>query len=907
MSLLVIGDDQGLPAVCSHSVISVDDSAVEYKSEGDLPQTRISSKRGPSSGPPKLSFTFVTEFEKYRSVHGVVSRTMRPKCVGLADKINADSIVSSIVSIVKNSFPELSTVVYTILRSLLVPFCTFISFPMDPRDFRRFCNSMAKTARCIQNYEDDENREIGFVKYHLNVLMCEVFGDDQRPLREDWIKDSLFNGWCRVFVNRRIVRGDRKSLAFVYSLAKGSPKSWPKLGIKKQLASMEKHKKLFTSSRPPSSLAVVQSIRSCSNEVFSGLKLGKKFCPTGRATSTSTMVKGGSFNDVAEFLFPDEDDPNKPKGPPPEDGFREKWQADVLSAVRDEKNELPLDDSKPLTSRIRDVSLGPLRDLVRKSRNLKSGVFGSCVQGAKLIASGDLDGDFLKIVCLPEPGKFRILSCGPGLTYTALQPLQAAMLSAWKKHPSSTMLLQDYEARLAVMKESSPEGFDLYCSVDYESATDTLSSENTFDAFSAISSLADLGHKSTNFRTLVDLALQSLKPKMLTYPTIVTGTGLERKKHCIGKDVPSLNGQPMGHPLSFPLLCTINLSVYKETVRRYSLAYKPIVYNPDAVIINGDDMLFASDEKFYLLFLEVSREHNFVASIGKNFLSPKFAMINSKIFDMRGLPKEVGYVNQKLFAKSSLKTGDSYATPCGIAAELNRVRALLPEIDRWVPLVFNRWKDAKFSYRKAPFTPNWHVPVHLGGFGLEPILSSKVTRQQRFVAAEFARNPKLSLFFVRNDVQIQDEWIVKSRVLDSLPDPSLVAPDAFGQYCLTGPVTYPTCGGGFHTMDEPTGRDFVGKNYQSWFDLLTETARFVDGIVQPSSVYAELRLKHVFKIPNTFVSPMSLEKMEQYSNAILSFPEMSPAPDLFDPSGVRVWSNLASWDSQDGTDLLTGW
>jgi len=103
-----------------------------------------------------------------------------------------------------------------------------------------------------------------------------------------------------------------------------------------------------------------------------------------------------------------------------------------------------------------------------------------------------------------------------------------------------------------------------------------------------------------------------------------------------------------------------------------------------------------------------------------------------------------GYLNQRLIAGSSLKCGDSHATPVGIAQAVNQMCELEPRTARVIPLILERW-----SGDISGFTPNWFIPAPLGGYGLNPKFSDKeirYTRQQRIMAAKFIRDPKLALY-----------------------------------------------------------------------------------------------------------------------------------------------------------------
>lgn len=212
----------------------------------------------------------------------------------------------------------------------------------------------------------------------------------------------------------------------------------------------------------------------------------------------------------------------------------------------------------------------------------------------------------------------------------------------------------------------------------------------------------------------------------------------------------------MGHPLSFPFLCVTNLSVYQQCVsdeayRRYpgDAKARGVWMNKrmNAVVVNGDDMLFKCDRVFYTAFIELARSVGLHISIGKNYLSRDCCMINSQVFRLHrdGLMHRHDYLNLKLVTGTSLKTGDSAATPDQIGPAVQRMISRAKWTAAIVPDVFRRWQSWRYLY--SGFRPNWYVPVHLGGFGIRPLSRWPVryTREQRRVAAAMLLHPQISL------------------------------------------------------------------------------------------------------------------------------------------------------------------
>jgi len=334
------------------------------------------------------------------------------------------------------------------------------------------------------------------------------------------------------------------------------------------------------------------------------------------------------------------------------------------------------------------------------------------------------------VMILDEAAKHRILTKGDGYLYNYLQPVQGALLAAWKDMSFSTMKDQDLTAKIQKIEDTSP--FKKWVSGDYKGATDTLTR--------AISIMSTSGLPDV----LKDAAVRSLAPGgKIVYPAVKTPEKVVLQKGftCIQKE-----GQLMGHVLSFPLLCVINLAVYRLALKRYAerawddadeweIRKKIEISERDNVIINGDDIAFKADDELYDCFVEVSKEVGFVLSKGKNFFSRDTVQINSQVFHIvDGKVNRIGYLNQKMVYGVSLKGGgESSATPVDLGKELGKMVGLCKKSACTIPLAMSR-----FEHKYGNLRPNWYLPVHLGGYGIPVELNPKgevYTRDQRIFAA----------------------------------------------------------------------------------------------------------------------------------------------------------------------------
>jgi hypothetical protein len=173
---------------------------------------------------------------------------------------------------------------------------------------------------------------------------------------------------------------------------------------------------------------------------------------------------------------------------------------------------------------------------------------------------------------IPEPGKYRVITKGPGDLYTGLRRLQGFLLNRWARMPFGTMVEhmdERFRIRFLELEENRTGAF---CSGDYSSATDLMHTDATVECIERI--LENTGLT----KTLVGVsAWNSLIGSRIHYG----------KKDSLLQS----NGQLMGHPLSFPILCIINLSTYLRTMEYRSRTDAYLA----PVLINGDDILFRGD------------------------------------------------------------------------------------------------------------------------------------------------------------------------------------------------------------------------------------------------------------------------------------------------------------------------
>lgn len=588
-----------------------------------------------------------------------------------------------------------------LVRSLAVPFCAYFSLRTEwfsQRDFRRLLRSMGKIAVRIHSMENDMNREQSYIKYWLDLLMCKLFKDHQEPVRDDWNTVPLFSGFCKMVICRALARRD---VSFIYSLQKGAKQSWPQMSELKKLEAFKKHAERLGRPQVVVNPDILAKVESISQRVFTIKAMGPrvKFLPTGSACLQASRENGGALSLVQRFHYPD---------------AMEERTIGKLRALQHGLEQWRVSQFKHVSARaVEDITLNPL-----DSSSL-------CVD----------------VVALPEPGKFRMITKGDGYLYSALQPLQGQMISAWKKQWQSTMLDQDLTEKVRTI-DRKIDFMPSWISGDYEAATDLLNKSCTMAVMNGLPDIPD-----------VDVGIYSCSMAKVRYPKS-TGIG----------EVEALEGQLMGHPLSFPQLCVINAAVYHVAVDRWaefqrSLGRKErelrtkVRLMKKYFLVNGDDILFKGDSYLFRLFNLTAKEAGFKASVGKNYFSPDVCMINSQTFrrvtfNGKSKMRRFSYLNQRFVFGVNIKQDlhDGIGTPLEVAVGLNTMCEELKWSRCVIPLVFKRWKQHYFG---PMYRPNWYLPVHLGGFGLNPEFapaSSKVTYGQRKMASRFINEPGLVLY-----------------------------------------------------------------------------------------------------------------------------------------------------------------
>jgi len=249
-----------------------------------------------------------------------------------------------------------------------------------------------------------------------------------------------------------------------------------------------------------------------------------------------------------------------------------------------------------------------------------------------------------KVCPVLEPLKCRLITKGSGLPYAAAAPAQKQMWHQIVSIPACALvgetLNASHLARVAEQGDALGAGLDWWASGDYSAATDGLSAEISrlcFDQW-----LARAGATPDEERVWRAV----IGNHHISYPAEFASVTPELSPFL------QSNGQLMGSPLSFPILCAINLVSYWHSLECYLGRKVDLTELP--VLINGDDIVFRTNPRHYEEWQRWIHICGFTLSPGKNYLSKDFVTLNSEFFLWKKQVRGNGF---KLIQIPSLNTG----------------------------------------------------------------------------------------------------------------------------------------------------------------------------------------------------------------------------------------------------------
>jgi hypothetical protein len=309
-----------------------------------------------------------------------------------------------------------------------------------------------------------------------------------------------------------------------------------------------------------------------------------------------------------------------------------------------------------------------------------------------------------KVYSICEPMKIRNITAGNALPYTLAKGMQKYMHSSLKKYSQFSLIGKSLDQFTVHELLGSRRKYDLIASGDFSAATDNIKIELTKLTFEAILNTMVSRHGMTNRHA--DILRRVLYEHKIHYSL---DSGLE--------PVEQQNGQLMGSVLSFPILCIINLITYWISVCPWVTDFKKL-----GVLVNGDDIMFNTDNYGYQNWLNTLHEAGLTPSPGKNFFHKKFGTVNSALFYRKGYKTEyVPFYNVGMIIGQSkvarVEEGRHKPIHClhqnAMHGALNPISANLRFCE------YNREELISASQLYDGTQLNWYVPRTLGGLGMK--------------------------------------------------------------------------------------------------------------------------------------------------------------------------------------------
>jgi hypothetical protein len=308
------------------------------------------------------------------------------------------------------------------------------------------------------------------------------------------------------------------------------------------------------------------------------------------------------------------------------------------------------------------------------------------------IAKDILSNEFNAVpVYLREPLKVRTITKGPSTPYWFLRPIQQMMWSSLEKHPVFQLIGRPINSdtlnRMLKYTDVNDQTRN-WISGDYSSATDNL--------------VAWLSKKiwfEITYRTGIPDEIYEFGLKALTKHTIVYDDEI----------IAQQNGQLMGSPLSFPILCIANAAV---CMMGFSKDQRILDRVP--LCINGDDCVMRYTQEEYSRWSSYAKFIGMTPTPGKCYIAKDWLQMNSELYVLRnGSFTNIPFTNFSLaspfLAKGGQERDISSLEQCCLAfCQRNPKKYCSIWLRRMAP----------YLKKKVPKLVSWFLPKSLGGLGI---------------------------------------------------------------------------------------------------------------------------------------------------------------------------------------------
>lgn len=338
--------------------------------------------------------------------------------------------------------------------------------------------------------------------------------------------------------------------------------------------------------------------------------------------------------------------------------------------------------------------------------------------------------DAKKLQCRPigllEPFKVRVITVGTASEYHLMRRIQPVIYKPLRDNPILKLVgkpLESADASALRAKAMDPQGVcrwldaeRFWVSGDYEAATDYL---NPHLSWVVLSAMAE--------------RIPSLLKYLSQMKAALVGHEIE-VPDCPGEFEQQVWGQLMGSPISFPVLCLVNLAA---TLLAYEHRLGQAIHPSQLpVLINGDDVGFYADQKLYGMWKRCTAGAGLKFSLGKNYTHPRYLILNSQVHDMKNfaathVPHLLSGCLWGMVGKSSDPRDSFDESPLAFLGCVKDLHKDWPDRTEYLTqrFVALHWKALN---EKIPRGMSWYAPPHLGGLGLPRKVPVKelMTKQQ---------------------------------------------------------------------------------------------------------------------------------------------------------------------------------
>jgi len=614
------------------------------------------------------------------------------------------------------------------------------------------------------------------LKYHLSYIFCrttrqqdlEDFVCRERPPCEQGLDGVLFGGAFHQFLTRKLflkktLNRTRAQIAFSFLQSK---RAWNPISRFQQLEALRKHEKAVCKKRNlPFNHTLISEVQRTVREVYGrfrrkreGMVAWTDRVPSLSAHFEKSRKEGGAQDYLGEHnLWWQDQEFIRPELV----GFLE------INGVPKEIRGFPREN---VASTREQAVLGTLK-LRRALRLLGLGEdHPDCEINHRWFPAIYEDELDTQVHIVLEPAKARIITAGPVVTYHRVRSFQKKIHTILRNHPTFQLIgkplsegvLDDFSKKLRRTRMAD----DTYMSADYSGATDNLHPELIEACADEIADVLGMDEHDAS------LYKRSLQDHNLVYP---------EQKHpyyCLMEECsPEWEqfqldggqqkwGQLMGSPSSFPVLCLINAAINRWFFeQKYGLG-KRWKLKDLPMLVNGDDLLMTLEPKDYSEWWSMVRSCGLEPSLGKNYISKEFAMINSELWlENKDFLGNHAYWELSPFVNLGLLRGQGKVL--GDTRRDSKIRVLPGDlISNSEKLLYGLKGDQResiyslwLSENRADIDnvlqpgQNWFIPSQLGGLGLPfPEREIRITRGQGkiasflFVTKESKMIPKLEIF-----------------------------------------------------------------------------------------------------------------------------------------------------------------